>query len=83
MTTRTEIFGSGWTLIATLPTRVLLQAQDGPILIQLSNALPPQSASGFKVNTNDWADFINLDDFGTNLYAKPEGRSAIVYHVSA
>lgn len=83
MTTKTMISGNEWTLIATLPTRVLLQAQGGPILIQLSDTLPPQSSSGFKVNMNDWADFVNIDDFGANLYAKSEGLSAIVYHVSA
>ena len=83
MTTRRVIYGNEWTLIAQAPIRVLLQAQGGAIHIQLATQPPDPSATGFRVKMDDWADFVNIDDFGANVYAKADGRSAIIYYVSS
>ena len=83
MTTKTPILGSSWTLIADMPTRVLLQARGGEIEIYLGATAPSHSDSGFRVKLDDWADFIRIDDFGVSLYARATGRTAVVYHVEA
>jgi len=80
MTTRTPVVGGTWTLIATAPTRVLLQAQGGDIEVYLGDN-PSSNESGFHVTSGDWADFIKIDDFLVNLYARANGSTAEVYHV--
>lgn len=83
MTTKTPVVGGTWTLIATSPTRVLLQARGSDIEVYLGAVAPSSNDSGFRVRLDDWADFIRLEDFGVNLYARATGREALVYHVDA
>jgi len=82
MTTKTELSGNEWTLISTSPSRVLLQARGGTVEVYLG-VNPDPTMSGFRVKSDDWADFIRIDDFSASMYARATGKSAVVYHVEA
>lgn len=82
MTTKTNLSGGQWTLIASAPTRVLLQVRGGDVELHLGSN-PDSTQSGFLIKSNDFADFIKLDDFGVSVYARPTGQTAEVYHVEA
>lgn len=82
MTTKTELTGSSWTLLATAPTRVLLQP-NGDIEVAISSSSPSEASGTYKVPSGEFADFVSVDTFTGNVYARANGLFATVSYNAA
>lgn len=82
MTTKTTLTGSSWTLLATSPTRVLVQAE-GDIEVAIDTSSPSASTGIYKVPSGEFADFVSVDTFASNVYARAQGSAAKVNYDAA
>lgn len=81
MTTKTSVAGNSWTLLASSPTRVILQAEL-PIEVCLKSTAPASTDSGYLIRAGEIADFNYVSDFSVNVYARSSGKESTVKYDS-